>query len=604
MALGALTKLSKHVQQLINIVGTQGADYISYLSPLAGAITRTIRAKLLDNVTIKDFGAIGDGINDDGVAIGKMATALGYVVYPAGNFLTATNLTITVPQFFREGAVLTVGTGTTLSIYNRVHSSNQWIFQGTGVVLFLINSTGGEDSQRIHGGWFGVHPYNTTVVDVTARLQRALSSLSTQTREGILQIEQGSFHLSGTLFVPRGVHLAGRGTRRTIFDISGAADWTVFETAGNACKFTGFQFEYPSGQGKVRTAPYIHVKHNTCDIIDLHLYPSTCGILIDQPQCYIKNLRVTYGLDPKSVGVLDTSLIWCRASSFTIDTVAVLATTYFPDHLIRVGHDTTISAGQIRGIQSTSSCMSVYFDGRACSITRVSVTEVMSSPSGGNQFPAVIKVEAAGAFIVNYLTLSDIVGSTYADSLLHVEGAGTSIISNISLGSGSLHGAPGYGVRLLNNGTGSLRYIHIGNDVDVTSRATRLQTVGSCTFLSLPPSMKGNQQQAAYVDNVSIGDDAVVIIKDFRGSIYAGTLIIASSNPAIWGIFSFRSASSSNHVTMMVGHANMAVSTGTLTGTTGVDGKFTVGINASGELVLENRIGVGATLNMNMFAGI
>lgn len=568
----------------------------------SGTVSRTITGKVKENITLKDYGAVGDGVADDIPAITAMAADKGYVVYPAGTFRINATYTISVPQYFGDGASLTIDTGITLNITNRVHSPNQWIFKGDGVVLFRIVETG-EDAQLIQAGWFGAFPSNSNNVDVTAKVQRALSSLSSQTREGILQFEMGSYHLSGTLYVPRGVHVAGRGMRRTVFDITGF-DYTVFETAGNACKFTDFQFEYPSGSGGIRTAPYIHVKHNTCDIESLWLFPSTVGIIIDQPQCYVRNIRATYGLDPLSVGVPDTCLIWCRAGSFTIDNVIVMNTTFSPHHIIRVGYNVTVGAGIINNIQSSQSSNPVFLDGRACAITRVIISNIMGSPSAGSQFDALVKVVSAGAFIVNYITVQGLVGNSYANSLVHIEASGTSIVSNIAVGTSTLHGTSGYGVRLLNYGTGSIRNICISDDVDVSSRATRLEIVGITSALTIPATLKGSQFTDPDIQNFVLADDTAYILNTNRASVFAGTLIISSSNPAIYGIFSFRAATSSNHVTLITGHANMATATTPLAGTTGTDGKFTVGINASGQLVVENRIGSSAVINANILAGI
>lgn len=63
LALGALTALPEPV--------------INFLSPLAGAVTRTLRSKLADTVSIKDFGAVGDGTTNDTPAFAAACAALG-----------------------------------------------------------------------------------------------------------------------------------------------------------------------------------------------------------------------------------------------------------------------------------------------------------------------------------------------------------------------------------------------------------------------------------------------------------------------------------------------------------------------------------------------
>jgi hypothetical protein len=48
---------------------TKGAAIVSYLSPIAGAVSRTVSEKLQERVSVKDFGAVGDGVDDDTAAI-------------------------------------------------------------------------------------------------------------------------------------------------------------------------------------------------------------------------------------------------------------------------------------------------------------------------------------------------------------------------------------------------------------------------------------------------------------------------------------------------------------------------------------------------------
>lgn len=583
------------------------ATNIGYQSDAAGAVLRGLQSFMEEHRTIRDFGRAetGNGLVDDGPAITKMANALGYVIIPSGNFRISANLTIAVPQFYEPGGCLTVDDTATLTITNRIHSSNQWIFQGTGKVIINIVSTMGEDAKLITAGWFGVFPTNAQITDVTDRMQRALNAMNAQTREGILQLECGSYHLSKTVYVPRGVEIAGRGMRRTIFDISGL-DFTIFETTGNACKFTNFQFEFPTGQSGVRTAPYIHVKHNTCEIDSIWLHPTTVGIIIDENWCTIRNLRATYGLDPQALNIADTCVVWARTGGFSIMDVTVIGTTYSPHHVVRVGDEANISAGNIDNIHTTLPATAVFLDSRKCSVSRINVSNIIGNPassSGDQQFEALIRISTAGAYQCTYVTLHGLVTNGNATSLLLAEATGTSIISNIALGSAVAQGNIGYGIRLLNSGTGAIRSINVANDVDVSGRPNRLETLGSVSLLSIPPSLRGPHFSAPIVENFTLADDQARVIGDYRTAFFAGILMIGSSSPSVNGIFSFRAASSGNHVTMIAGTSDMATTITPLNGSSGIEGKFTVGIDSSGQLVLENRMGINLTMSVTLMAG-
>jgi hypothetical protein len=71
-------------------------DQLGYLANGAGASTRTIQTKLRETVSVKDFGAVGDGIANDTVAIQAAIDSLGsdggVVHFPPGTYRVARNI--------------------------------------------------------------------------------------------------------------------------------------------------------------------------------------------------------------------------------------------------------------------------------------------------------------------------------------------------------------------------------------------------------------------------------------------------------------------------------------------------------------------------------
>jgi hypothetical protein len=105
-----------------------------FLQAGAGAVVRTAQAKMRDVVSVKDFGAVGDGVADDTVAIQNAITyaaPLGISVYiPAGTYkITA----LTLPQ--QHGGIEIFG-----EAFNSMFNMENAIYRGS--VLVSTQSSG------------------------------------------------------------------------------------------------------------------------------------------------------------------------------------------------------------------------------------------------------------------------------------------------------------------------------------------------------------------------------------------------------------------------------------------------------------------------------
>jgi len=83
------------VTQESSIIGGASSQQITYIQGGTDSVTRTVQSRLRDFVSVKDFGAVGDGVTDDTAAIqaainSAAATNIGKVYFPAGHYIVTT----------------------------------------------------------------------------------------------------------------------------------------------------------------------------------------------------------------------------------------------------------------------------------------------------------------------------------------------------------------------------------------------------------------------------------------------------------------------------------------------------------------------------------
>jgi len=83
---------SEGAQSMQELLSASGSSLVGFIADGTGAAYRTVQAKLRDTVSVKDFGAKGDGITDDTAAINAAVTYAnslggGTVTFPAGTYM-------------------------------------------------------------------------------------------------------------------------------------------------------------------------------------------------------------------------------------------------------------------------------------------------------------------------------------------------------------------------------------------------------------------------------------------------------------------------------------------------------------------------------------
>ncbi|WP_019652270.1 glycosyl hydrolase family 28-related protein [Variovorax atrisoli] len=99
-AAGAVTNINTYKTDIADLTNSaKGAALVAYKTTYTGGVGRSLAAKLADTLSVKDFGAVGNGVADDTTALQaaiNAANASGKVVYlPAGIYRTTSVLSVT-----------------------------------------------------------------------------------------------------------------------------------------------------------------------------------------------------------------------------------------------------------------------------------------------------------------------------------------------------------------------------------------------------------------------------------------------------------------------------------------------------------------------------
>lgn len=114
--------VSANIQALADLSEAGGSALVGFLQAGTGAVTRTVQSKLRDVVSVKDFGAVGDGIVDDSNAINAAATAANLVKATTGTYLYKAATTANPAKFEFDLSASCLGMTTqnvTISVKNK-----------------------------------------------------------------------------------------------------------------------------------------------------------------------------------------------------------------------------------------------------------------------------------------------------------------------------------------------------------------------------------------------------------------------------------------------------------------------------------------------------
>lgn len=578
-----------------DLAGPNGAGMIGFIQAGANVIARTLLQRGRDAVSIADY---ANATVDAADAISKMAVDYGFIRIPFGVFPIATNLTISVPITFDLGGSITVASGITVNINNSIESPRQYIFQGAGTYALghsHVTDTG-ENARQIHVSWFGAFPNPDPGPDQSPFIQKAMDSMGNG-RECEVNFDIGNYNMSSGVTCTRAAHVRGRGQRRTVFktDTDG---FPLFTTGNIACRFSGFGFEKHASLTS-RISPYLKIAHEACDVYDISVGEIFSGIEISGLNCRCWNVIAGYGNNPG----LGSSVIRITQGGATVRDVFCLTSSAFgPSAVIKLEPDApgTLSNTLIQNINSIMPSETVQVVASAGSVSNVTIKEVRYNGFAGTAPDSVIHLQTGADKFIRGVVIDDVVFTTYSVNGIKLEQSSSTLMRDISIDNVMMSGnsATGYGIGFIKT-LGELSNITIGSNVNVKGKTTPFFYSGNPTFVVVDPAALPNGAPAVCYD-FTISDDSVAQI-NLNRSVFTGILMVTAGFTN-YAVLSIRAAATPNVANINIS-ANMASTNTVLTGTTGVDGRFTIGIT-DGVIYLENRLGSAQRVSANILTGV
>jgi hypothetical protein len=293
---------------------------------LTGALPRLISDGFGDLPTVKDFGAIGDGVIDDTAAFtAAIAASPTGVAIPAGSY----KITGTVTGIFYSFGVVTIVTGTVNTISNLASlgtsTGSTFVSTTNGGTGSITRTVAAKLNETVSVKDFGA--VGDGVTDDTAAIQVAINYAISS--GGIrLNIPKGTYIVSSTIALAglNNTFIYGDGQDSTIIKTN-ATTGDVFYNSGNSFYNTFRDFSITSSVTRTSGA-MIHVKEECRALFErIKISKHFDGINFEGAEItYLKNSII---VDPTGAGtaiIIGSTVLQQSVSGLCLDTVTTRGT--------------------------------------------------------------------------------------------------------------------------------------------------------------------------------------------------------------------------------------------------------------------------------------
>jgi hypothetical protein len=182
-----------------------------------GAVAVPVLTKLRERISVKDFGAVGDGVANDRAAFDNAQTAAAgqQLLIPEGTYLINTAVTMgsTVELVFEPGAKIKPATSVTVTLSGRVLAGRYQVFDlsnASAAIAGLVHN------EEVFPEWWGAVADGTT--DNKAVFDKIATQLTASTPRRV-KLDIGTYRFSSKPNdFTTGVQLVGQGMSNTVLE--------------------------------------------------------------------------------------------------------------------------------------------------------------------------------------------------------------------------------------------------------------------------------------------------------------------------------------------------------------------------------------------------